>query len=123
MSVENNIFVKRENMPSPDAWARAIAAHGFSMTMDTDFDIDEFDGFLPCTYQGEEAGFEYYAEESDIKELLSEGLLTEEEAQQLQGREFLVTLETHADMREYMTSMIAAAVLCELADGMLAEGL
>jgi len=122
MSVENNVFMVRDNMPTPQQWLAAIKSQGFEMEMDTDFDVEEHEGFLPCKYKGVDAGFEYYAESVDIAEFLEDDLLTDEEARQLGNRTFLVSLITHSDYREYMTSMIASAVLCSLADGMFAEG-
>ena len=122
MSVENNVFMVRENMPSPQQWLEAIKSQGFEMDMDTDFDVVEHEGFLPCKYKGQDAGFEYYAEDVDIKELLEDGLLSDDEARQLGTRVFLVSLITHSDFREYMTSMIASGVLCSISDGMFAEG-
>jgi len=122
MSVENNIFMVRDKLPSPQEWIDAIKSNGFEMEMDTNFDVVEHEGFLPCKYQGMDAGFEYWTEEVDIDEFLEDEMLTQEEAKHLGNRYFMVTLTTHSDFREYMTSMIAAAVLCELSDGMLAEG-
>jgi len=122
MSVENNIFMVRGKLPSPQEWLEAITLNGFEMNMDINFDPVKHEGFLPCKYKGEDAGFEYWTEEVDINELLEEDMLTQEEANELDDRCFMVTLTTHSDFREYMTSMVAAAVLCEISDGMLAEG-
>lgn len=122
MSVENNIFLRRDKMPTPGAWVAAIRAHGFELDMDADFDVVEFEGFLPCTYKGKEAGFEYWAEETNPDELQEEGLLSDEERAQLGDCDFLITLETSSSFRDLTTSVIAAAVLTELSDGFLAEG-
>ena len=116
MSVENNVFLFSSNIPSPSMWRDAILKAGFEMEMDTDFDMKIFEGFLPCKYQGVDAGFEYYLETLD-----TEGL-SDDELQEINGRDCLITLVTHSDFREYMTSMIAAAVLCSISDGLLAEG-
>lgn len=122
MSVENNIFIQKQNLPTPKQWIDAIQQQGFKMEMDTDFDNIEHEGYLPCKYQGQDAGFEYWTEEININELLDDELLSPEEAEQLGERNFMVTLTTHSDFREYMTSMIASAVLCSISDGMIAEG-
>ena len=122
MSVEINIFLRKEKLPTPQQWSEEIKAHGFAMEMDIDFDIVEHEGFLPCKYKDEDAGFEYWTEDVDLNELLEEGMITPEEAAQLGDRCFMVTLTTYAEIKEYMTAMIASAVLCEISDGMLAEG-
>lgn len=122
MSVENNVFMIRANMPTPEEWASAIRSRGFEMELDSDFDVEEFEGFLPCKYKGEEAGFEYWSEPTCLEELVEEGLLNEDEKSVLGESDFLVTLATHSDFRDLITSMIASAVLVELSGGYLAEG-
>lgn len=60
MSAEIYVFLERANMPSPQQWQQTIAAAGFPLTLDTDFDPFTFTGFLPCQWSGHAAGFEYY---------------------------------------------------------------
>ncbi|MDR6890760.1 MULTISPECIES: hypothetical protein [Variovorax] len=103
-------------LPTPEAWAEAIKAVGFELDIDPEFSWNEFEGFLPAKYKGRDAGFELYKEDFDLSEL------TDSERADPGDRPLLVTLITHSDMREYMSSMIAAAVLCVIADGKLAEG-
>ena len=62
------------------------------------------------------AGFELYVESVDANQL------SKRERKHIQGRDTVVTLITHSDMHEYLSSMLAAAVLCALSDGVLAEG-
>lgn len=116
MSVENSVFLRRERLPTLSQWCDAIHRAGFEMEMDVDPDIQTLEGFLPCTYKGAPAGFEFYTEELDT------GGLSADELEQIGDRLFLVTLVTHADFGQYMTSMIASAVLCSISDGLLAEG-
>lgn len=116
MSVENNVFIRPSSLPTPADWAAAIRAAGFELDIDTDFTWDDFEGFLPAKYKGQDAGFELYKEDFDLSEL------SDEEQAELEDRSLLVTLVTHADMREYLSSMLASAVLCAMADGRLAEG-
>jgi len=122
MSVENTVFMEKGKLPSPQEWLDAIRSNGFEMDMDTDFDPITHEGYIPCKYKGEDAGFEYWAEEVDFNEFLEEGTLTREEADELGDRSFMVTLITRGDFRELITAMIAAAVLCEMTDGLYAEG-
>jgi hypothetical protein len=118
MSIENVVILRREVIPSPEAWQAAIRAADFDMEIDTDFQWDEFDGFLPCTYKDKNAGFELFLDELDL-----DGLgLSDEEIAQIGDRDHVVVLVTHSDFRELMTSMIAAAVLCSMTDGLLVEG-
>lgn len=118
MSVENVVILRRDKVPSPDAWQAAISAAGFDMEMDTDFSFDDFEGFLPCKYKGEDAGFEFFFEELD-----TDGLeLTKEEIAQIASRDWIVTLITRSDFRDLMVAQIAASVLCAMTDGLLVEG-
>ncbi|UOO88846.1 hypothetical protein LVJ82_15520 [Vitreoscilla massiliensis] len=116
MSVANNVYAMRQSLPTPKQWAAALLEAGFEVVLDSEFVWWEFEGFLPATYQGQEAGFELYVESVDANQL------NKRERKHLQGRDTVVTLITHSDMREYVSSMLAAAVLCALSDGLLAEG-
>ena len=96
-------------MPAPAEWASAITDAGFDAQFDPEFDVDSFTGFLPCAYKGEPAGFEYYAEA-----LNADGRA----ALQLPDHvDFAVTFVTGANMREFITSLIASGVLCRLSNG------
>jgi hypothetical protein len=111
MSISRTVYVRREDVPSPTEWAAAIRAAGFPMEMDTDFDAERFSGFLPCRYEGKEAGFEYFF--SEIREDDEERF----ELPDVGDRDIGIAFVTHASMRELVTAIIAAAVLCEMADG------
>ena len=108
MSVDLVVFMSRAAMPAPQTWANAIVEAGFPAELDSDFDVDTFSGFLPCAYDGAEAGFEYFAApaEPNHPKLPPEV-------------DFSVTFTTHADMRELAAATVAAAVLCGLTDGIL----
>lgn len=116
MSVANHVYAMRQCLPSPKQWAAALLAAGFEVVLDSEFVWWEFEGFLPATYLGQEAGFELYVESVDANQL------SKRERKHIQGRDTVVTLITHSDMHEYLSSMLAAAVLCALSDGVLAEG-
>ena len=62
MSVQTDVFLNPQSMPSPAVWARAIREAGFEMEMNSDFDVKTQAGFLPCSYKGKAAGFEYFYE-------------------------------------------------------------
>jgi hypothetical protein len=113
MSVTMSVFLKQSRMPSPADWATAIRANGFDMELDSDFDVRTFSGFLPCKYKNEPGGFEYFW--GAARDAALEG----EEAAQVGDRDAEVSFVTHSDFRELMTSVIASAVLCACADGVL----
>lgn len=59
MSVDNIVILKKEKMITPFQWQQAIEECGFDLQLDTDFDVNEFIGYLPCVYRDEDTGFEY----------------------------------------------------------------
>jgi hypothetical protein len=111
MSVEFIVYMSRESMPSPSLWAEAIEDRGFPAQLDEDFDVDEFSGFLPCRFDGADAGFEYFsgpAESIDGLELPSDF-------------DFSVTFSTGSDTRQLASSVVCAAVLCAMSRGILVD--
>jgi hypothetical protein len=113
VSFDLTVYLAREKMPTPMRWAKAIREAGFPVDLDTDFDVDTSSGFRPCAYDGRPGGFEYFT-----------GQVTDEDRVDLSlpaEYDFSVEFSTHSDMRELATSVIAAAVLCQLAGGQLYE--
>jgi hypothetical protein len=114
MSVVIQVFLAGERMPTPEQWAETLRTHGFDMDLDTDFDVRDFSGFLPCKYKGHDAGFEYYFEPA------GPAIESDERLKAAIGdRDSVVSFVTHLDFRELMTSVIASAVLCAISDGVL----
>jgi hypothetical protein len=109
MSIARTVYVHRSKMLTSNAWADAIRAAGFSMDLDTDFDVESHSGYLPCQYDGQSSGFEYYF--STVADA--------EDAPEVGDRDVSVAFVTHSSLRELATAVVAAAVLCAKADGML----
>ena len=109
MSVDLNVFLSRSKMPDPSQWAQAIINAGFEARLDTDFDVDNFSGFLPCEYKSVEAGFEYYSDPVAIGEHTELGID--------ENYDFSVTFVTSSSIRELITSLICAGVLCQVSGG------
>lgn len=105
------VYLPRSRMPRPEDWASAITDAGFPTELDSDFDVDEHSGYLPCEHAGVASGFEY---DSGPIETIDELELPD-------SFDHSVTFRTHSDMRELATSVIAAAVLCKLAKGVLVD--
>lgn len=111
MSIDFTVYLPRGAMPAPRAWAEAIADSGFPAELTADFDVDEFSGFLPCRFDGVDAGFEY---SSGPIEFIDELELPAE-------FDFSVTFTTHSSMRELAASAVCAAVLCAVTHGTLVD--
>ncbi|CAN5549552.1 hypothetical protein BH11MYX1_BH11MYX1_11370 [soil metagenome] len=113
MSVTMSVFLSDEQMITPAGWAAAILSAGFEMNLDTGLDVRTFAGFLPCTYAGREAGFEYAWNTVDLSSL------DDEVVGRIARRDIVVSFTTHADMRGLATSVTASAALCANTDGVL----
>jgi hypothetical protein len=113
VSVEFTVYAVRAKMPSPVRWAKAVREAGFPADLHADFDVETFSGFLPCKYDGKPGGFEYIAGKVTNDDRANLGVAAE--------YDFAVTFATHSDMRELATSVIAAAVLCDLVGGRLSD--
>jgi hypothetical protein len=115
MSVSVSVFLKDDRLPTPTEWQAAIRGAGFAVELDTDFDPRTFTGFLPATYRGLAAGFEYYLDEvAGTTDLGSERRVAA-----ASGQELYVTLVTHSSMAETLSATLAAAVLAEVTAGTL----
>lgn len=66
---ECHVLLKKEKMPSPLEWAKAIQEEGFGLELDTSFDPNQESifGYRPCFFYGKEVGFEltYTSREED----------------------------------------------------------
>lgn len=113
MSIDVLVHLSEGRMPTPQEWQSAITATGFPVSMDTDFDVKEFKGFLPCTYKELPAGFEYYYSKVEPHDLREIGV---PESLPIQ-----IALVTHSNFAELATSTIAAAVLANITDGLLVD--
>lgn len=121
METEHNVFLERERLPTADQIAESLQRHGFSLTLPDGFDPAADEVVLSLRYQGEPAELDYYADSVDVDDLLREDILRKDEAEQLSGRDFLVSVVAR-DARQLGAADILMAVICELADGRLAVG-
>ena len=106
MSIELTVRVPVDGLPTPQQWQAAISDHGFKLVLDTDLDMQDFSGYLPCEIDRVSSGFEYYWGRRDH---LSE------------SQESVVTLVTHSDLLEFLCAAIAAAVLASVSEGILED--
>src|SRR2546423_10602112 len=61
MSLEVQVFMVPERMPTPNEWQKAIQDRELDLVIDTKFDPATDTGFRPCTYADCPFGFEFYA--------------------------------------------------------------
>jgi hypothetical protein len=99
--------------PSPQQWQAAIAERGFPLKLDTDRDITALTGSLPCEYQGKAGVFE-----------ASYSVLSPDDLRYLELPESSpsqVFFSTRAPKEEFLSAVIAAAVLAEMTGGLLVD--
>lgn len=114
MSFDLSVHLATARMPKPQEWQTAIARHGFPLKIETAFDACTLSGWLPCEYQGKVGGFEYACAVLDNEEL--------NELDVPHSFPCMISFSASARVREEcMSEVIAAAVLAELAGGLLVD--
>ncbi|WP_395741422.1 hypothetical protein [Prosthecobacter sp.] len=114
MSFDLSVHLPKERLPTPAKWQAAISAKGFPLKLAADFDLTTLHGWLPCEYQGKPGGFECH-----------HSIRSQEELQEMEIPESFpceILFSTRARVKEeFLSEMIAAAVLAEMTGGVLVE--
>lgn len=113
MSYDLNVYLSRQNMPTPTAWRAAIIAAGFPVELDSEFDVETFTGFLPSPVRGEISGFEYYARSAAPEETQELGLEP--------SINFTVQFVIGSRPLELVSALSAASVLAVVSGGSLVD--
>lgn len=113
MSCDYSVYLNKENLPSPSAWKEEISQQGFPCELYDNINLLTFDGFLPCSVNGEVSGFEY-----DIYEL-DEDILSELDS--LASVNYGITFNTGSRKPETIAALAAASCLAKLTDGYLID--
>ena len=111
-----NVHMRPGPFPTPETWNKAIKAAGFDLDIDTKFEWNKFNGFLPAKYKGHDAGFELYYGNYDLS------TFPKEEQAELGNRSQVVSLILHGDAYGYISGIIAGAVLSSITDGRFTFG-
>ncbi len=113
MSVTQTVFVLRAELPTREAWQRALAQHGFALVFDPEFDPSRDDGYVPCTLAGADAGFEYTIQ--DIATYVAEQDCPDRA--QPRTSDTAVSFATSSRIEDLQAAMAAAAVLATISGG------
>lgn len=111
MSVASSVFLKRSAMPTPARWAAAIREAGFALKLDEAFNVETFEGFLPCEHAGVESGFEYFFRTADLSPL------SPEQRRFVGDRDLEILFVTRARWHDLISAITAGCVLAQLTDG------
>jgi hypothetical protein len=120
VSVTTTVLLERAKLPSAATWARAIREdHDFQLELPGDLDLEAHDGFLPCVYRGQPAGFECVLQ--PLAAYLAEQAVgpTDERRTAIRARDVAVSFVTHSDPAGFVAACIASAVLASLSEGVL----
>jgi hypothetical protein len=119
MSLDINVFIEKSRMISPSDWQSHLDQEGFPLQLYPDFDPFKFSGMLPCEFDGEEAGFEYYFDV--LEDTMFNPDSDPELAERLGARDICVGFSVSAGLpeRSAQAAMIAAATLASAAGGLL----
>jgi hypothetical protein len=105
MARTQSAFLLRKDVPDRQALQKSIDALKFKVTLDDGYVPFESSGYLPCTYDGEDAGF-------TIK---FHNLLPHTPALQgqLGERDTVIDFKWSGDVREYVSAMAVCAALAK----------
>ena len=108
-------YLKRSDVPERAALQQAIDALKFKATLDADYAPFETSGYLPCTLDGEDAGFDlrFRNVAADLPPTVQAGL---------SGRDVALALKWSGDPREEMAALVFCAALVGNFDAVVQEG-
>jgi len=112
MSIELHIFVNDERVPDRDTWQREIERLAFPSVLDPTMNAPADTGFVPGTFRGRVAGFEFYL--SPAVDVLSSHAHIKP---QVGGRNACATFRWGGNLDECGSAICAAAALATIADG------
>ncbi len=97
MARHYTVYLNRDRFPERAALQAAIKALGFKLTLEEDYVPFVSSGYLPCTLDGEDAGF----------------TLRFHTAEGISGRDGAATLQWSGDPREQASAIMVAAALAD----------
>lgn len=97
-------YLNRKDVPTRKALQAAIKELGFKLTLDDSYEPFETSGYLPCTLDGEDAGFDLRFQ--DVEEGVSPSLQAA-----LGGRDVAMKLRWSGDPREELAAFAVCAAL------------
>jgi hypothetical protein len=112
MSVELYVFVQESNIPTRDAWQKALEDSKFPTVLNSSFEPRKDSGFSPATYKGQSSGYEFYLDSA--KQILANYSHIKK---QVGDRDRCVTFCWGGDLTECAAAMSSAAALTKVADG------
>ncbi len=100
----HSVYLTRTNVPAHKELQQAIKGLKFKVTLDDDYKPFKTSGYLPCTLDGEDAGFTIKFQ--DVAEAVPAPVKAA-----LDGRDVEIALKWTGDIRELIAAMAFSAAL------------
>ena len=106
MARTQTVFLNRADVPARKALQEAIDGLGFKLTLDDGYAPFKTAGYLPCTLDGEDAGFDIRFQDvaADISPALKSGI---------GSRDVAIALRWSGDPREQLAALGVSAALAK----------
>ena len=108
MANSQTAFLDRSQVPTRQALQEAVKSLQFKLTIDESYVPFECAGYIPCTLDGEDAGFEIKFGDSSTPLGNASNLRA-----QIGDRDTAITFRWGGDPRERVSAMIVSAVLAQ----------
>lgn len=116
MTIENFVFIRKEDLPKPVDWAAAIQSCDFDLTLPESFEYPtERARYIQCQCEGLESGFDLVVEPYNAEEFN----FTEEDLALLGDRDTMVCFSTYSNAQEIAGMVLASSALAERFEGVL----
>jgi hypothetical protein len=108
MARRHVLYIERGKLPDRAAHQKAIDAIEIAVALDHDYAPFAVDGYLPCIFDGEDAGFGIGFSERDPAAALSPAL-----AEAIGGRDVQIAIKWSSDPREKIAALAFSAALAQ----------
>jgi hypothetical protein len=112
MSIELHVFLSDDRVPDRNAWQREIERLAFPSLLDPSMNVRQDTGFVPGTFRGRVAGFEFHL--TPAFDVLPPYVQI---TTQVSGRDTCATFRWGGNLDECGSAICAAAALAQIADG------
>jgi hypothetical protein len=106
MARAQTAYLNRKDVPARDLLQAAIRQLGFKLALDDSYEPFETKGYLPCTLDGEDAGFDLRFQH--VEEGVSSNL-----ASAIGGRDTAMKVRWAGDPREQLAALAVCAALAD----------
>lgn len=113
MSADLSIFIKSNELPSKEEWERAIESFGFSLKFSDEFNPVDLQGFLPCKFEGEDSGFEYFCDQ------IEDTVFDVDSSPEIAGKDLCIGFSSSFEQKDLSSAVIAAATLAKITGGVV----